>query len=721
MQHSDVCYFWKDNERRFMGASKEFLDVYGIKDIREILGKTDEEIGWHIDEEPYKLDELSVLQGNYVINSIGKCIIRGESRTISASKVPIYRDGEIIGLLGYFTDVEVDAKLEKGWRTANFTDSVTGMLNFKGIMDASIQFEENYRNKKQDFIGVIIEVPEIDAFQNRNGEEAANVLIRRLAEVIRRQISRFAVIARLSRSRFIFFDKLSDADRAREQLDACADEIKRIHKVKGFDCTLLMHYTLAWRSEATSMDAMFTLLIDRIFIAVRENYAQMAYSPDRIVFVREKFDEMNERVYLCDPETYELLYVNKTALLDFGLPEDYDWRGKTCYSVIFGNESVCSNCPIAQLRRDRFLTWTSHNIRSGKDYLMRETLIPWGGKLAKFSMSCCLTDYSDTLRANQEFVYREMAINDAVNVALREEHPDQGIQKLLEKIGEDFRADRTYIFEDEGYRVTSNTYEWCKDGVEAQINFLQHVPAHYSESFYRNFDKNLPMIIPDVEALKTSDRKLYEILHRQGIRSLIAVLLKNGNREIGYFGVDNPVVGELKAIGLMLETLSQFVTFMLRDRDNVRKMDMAGYRDPLTGVMNRRALRTELEGMDAETEFVVIYGDVNGLKQLNDTQGHEKGDELIKSTAEVMSSAVGEENVYRIGGDEFLLVTKLNENDVAGDHLLKQLRESFEQKNISVALGCVRKSGGNINVDELLQEADRRMYLNKQFMYQNGE
>ncbi len=68
-----------------MGASKEFLDVYGIKDIREILGKTDEEIGWHIDEEPYKLDELSVLQGNYVINSIGKCIIRGESRTISAS------------------------------------------------------------------------------------------------------------------------------------------------------------------------------------------------------------------------------------------------------------------------------------------------------------------------------------------------------------------------------------------------------------------------------------------------------------------------------------------------------------------------------------------------------------------------------------------------------------------------------------------------------------
>ena len=106
---------------------------------------------------------------------------------------------------------------------------------------------------------------------------------------------------------------------------------------------------------------------------------------------------------------------------------------------------------------------------------------------------------------------------------------------------------------------------------------------------------------------------------------------------------------------------------------------------------------------------------------MNDTQGHEKGDELIKSTAEVMSSAVGEENVYRICGDEFLLVTKLNENDVAGDHLLKQLRESFEQKNISVALGCVRKSGGNINVDELLQEADRRMYLNKQFMYQNGE
>jgi diguanylate cyclase (GGDEF)-like protein len=101
---------------------------------------------------------------------------------------------------------------------------------------------------------------------------------------------------------------------------------------------------------------------------------------------------------------------------------------------------------------------------------------------------------------------------------------------------------------------------------------------------------------------------------------------------------------------------------------------------------------------------------------VNDTQGHEAGDQLIKVAADVMSSIVGAEHVFRMGGDEFVIVTQ-SKDKKESDELMKLLRESFEYKGISVALGCVYNPGEIKDVGELMYEADRRMYINKQYMY----
>jgi PAS domain-containing protein len=100
-------YFWKDINRRFMGASRSFLDYYGFGSVKEILGKTDEDMGWHVEPNAFMKDELDVLQnGSRVLLAKGKCIARGKQRTILASKIPIYRDGKIVGLMGSFFDAE---------------------------------------------------------------------------------------------------------------------------------------------------------------------------------------------------------------------------------------------------------------------------------------------------------------------------------------------------------------------------------------------------------------------------------------------------------------------------------------------------------------------------------------------------------------------------------------------------------------------------------------
>ena len=103
---TSTCIFWKDTQRRFLGVNQAFLDYYGFSSQEMLLGKTDEDMGWHSDPDPFQNDEWKVLKdGISTFRTHGKCMARGEERDILASKSPIYEDGRIIGLVGTFEDV----------------------------------------------------------------------------------------------------------------------------------------------------------------------------------------------------------------------------------------------------------------------------------------------------------------------------------------------------------------------------------------------------------------------------------------------------------------------------------------------------------------------------------------------------------------------------------------------------------------------------------------
>lgn len=102
---SQDCVFWKDENRRFLGVNQAFLDFYGFESADVLIGKTDEDMGWHSDPEPFKQDELRVLSGRSTYKVQGKCIIRGKERDIIASKRPLYEGDRIIGLVGSFVDI----------------------------------------------------------------------------------------------------------------------------------------------------------------------------------------------------------------------------------------------------------------------------------------------------------------------------------------------------------------------------------------------------------------------------------------------------------------------------------------------------------------------------------------------------------------------------------------------------------------------------------------
>ena len=144
---SQDCVFWKDKNRRFLGVNQAFLDYYGFESADILIGKNDEEMGWHTDPDPYMQDELRVLSGKTTYKVQGKCIIRGEERDIIASKRPLYNGNEIVGLVGSFVDItDVIRRKEKNdglqllytidkLRKYSFFDKIIDEISLDQILD----------------------------------------------------------------------------------------------------------------------------------------------------------------------------------------------------------------------------------------------------------------------------------------------------------------------------------------------------------------------------------------------------------------------------------------------------------------------------------------------------------------------------------------------------------------------------------------------------------
>lgn len=129
--------FWKDASRRFLGVNKAFLDYYGFKSEWEVLGKTDEEMGWHPDPSKFEDDEIAILkEGKSTSFVLGKCLVKGEIRDITASKSPVYSQGKIVGLVGSFDDVTLQKKQSEEIRSLNEKISAE-LLEHQAMMDAS--------------------------------------------------------------------------------------------------------------------------------------------------------------------------------------------------------------------------------------------------------------------------------------------------------------------------------------------------------------------------------------------------------------------------------------------------------------------------------------------------------------------------------------------------------------------------------------------------------
>lgn len=141
-------------------------------------------------------------------------------------------------------------------------------------------------------------------------------------------------------------------------------------------------------------------------------------------------------------------------------------------------------------------------------------------------------------------------------------------------------------------------------------------------------------------------------------------------------------------------------------------------KDALTGLLNRQAYYVET-GRSLKDITAIISLDMNGLKRVNDTYGHDAGDEALVTLALCFARACkSKQSAYRMGGDEFAIVCrKTSEEEVVA--LVERIKKYVAETKYTCSIGYSYCEGGFEQLDDLLKASDEQMYLDKAEFYKN--
>lgn len=164
---------------------------------------------------------------------------------------------------------------------------------------------------------------------------------------------------------------------------------------------------------------------------------------------------------------------------------------------------------------------------------------------------------------------------------------------------------------------------------------------------------------------------------------------------------------------------------LTKTRIEADEMNALAHKDALTGVGSKLAYDRQVTALTEEMKqgkarFGIVMVDMNGLKQMNDTYGHEKGNEAIRRTCSLICDVFKHSPVYRFGGDEFVVVVKDRDYDNIKE-LVKQFNTSAEVtegqpwEKVNAAIGYALYDGED-TVEDVFRKADHIMYEQKKEM-----
>ena len=257
LNNINMQIFWKDYNRRFLGANQAFLDYYGFT-IDDILGKTDEDMNWHINPEPFKLVELKVIHEGLIIKEeIGTCIKDGQVRDISASKMPLYdENNNVIGLWGYFKDITDQLSEVNTLKKEATIDPLTKLLNRRGLDMEMKKYVEAYNETGMDFVLYFTDINKFKMFNDIYGHDVGDKVLQTVSQRLLKEFGADSVVARVGGDEFIVLKQILNKEEIIKYKNKIYDAYKSIKNIDKIKCNISTSIGCSIYSEEKDIEKM---------------------------------------------------------------------------------------------------------------------------------------------------------------------------------------------------------------------------------------------------------------------------------------------------------------------------------------------------------------------------------------------------------------------------------------------------------------------------------
>ena len=259
------------------------------------------------------------------------------------------------------------------------------------------------------------------------------------------------------------------------------------------------------------------------------------------------------------------------------------------------------------------------------------------------------------------------------------------INNLLEKIGHFTKADRAYIV-DEKDGCYYNTYEWCNEGIEPQINQLQNLRAEDMPYWIPKLSSGESIFIEDLENVKETMPVEYEILKPQNIHTLIVFPIILSNTLKGFIGVDNPNIKDAKDVIRLLAALGSYLGTTRENAAVYAKLEYRLNYDSLTKAYNRYGFYKNAQKLIKEhtdTEYCLILSDIKSFKLINEIYGENIADKILIDEVNIIRQKMkGNSVLGRLNDDIIAMVIPkeyLSEKEFSD--MIKLLSDRYSNKN----------------------------------------
>ncbi len=262
--------------------------------------------------------------------------------------------------------------------------------------------------------------------------------------------------------------------------------------------------------------------------------------------------------------------------------------------------------------------------------------------------------------------------------------------------------------------------------LSAQVFNGLDIPRQGNDFFNDSIKNAVKYVHPDdMELVRSLHDKTAILEHLSDNDSYSAVyrLLLNG--KIVHMRHHEIMCEDKKHIICCLENIENEFRQKQEQEKDLRSAERMARLDALTGIENKnafseytRTIENRINARNDDLRLGVVVCDMNDLKLLNDTRGHSFGDEAIQRTSRMICGIFEHSPVFRIGGDEFVVVLEGRDYDERDKLLNELLEESVVNKRSRsgpvVAGGmAVYEQGSDKCFDDVFKRADRQMYINK--------